>query len=161
MPASRSDDAASEVLGSVLTFGILALVLIGLTMALGAVQSDARDRAAAAQADGVAATMAAAVSEVAAIVASEPSAVANEDLQVHRYVDVPDSLAGLSYTVRLAPGGVVVVTAPGLTVTRVAPGAAALPTPLSSDDRAVQGDAIVAFDRYPGESAPSLFLRSP
>jgi hypothetical protein len=153
------DTAASEVLGSVLTFGILALVLIGLTLGLGVVQADARDRAAAAQADGVAVTMAAAVSEVAAIVVAEREAVAVETLQVHRHVDIPDTLAGLSYTVRLV-NGTVVVAAPGLTVARVAPGAAALHVPTSKDVLAVHGDAWVVFDRYAGESAPSLHLRS-
>jgi hypothetical protein len=85
---------ASEVIGAVLVFAILAIVLIGSMLALRSIQGDAERTTARAQADQVAVEVAAAVSRAAA--AQEAGADA-----AHTILDLPRDFGAHGYTVAL------------------------------------------------------------
>ncbi|MGB0653242.1 MAG: DUF7266 family protein [Thermoplasmatota archaeon] len=112
----RPDDgAASEVVGALLSLGIIAL-LVGVTVVqLGGAQQTARERLAAQEAEAVAASVAAAAAETGHLVEQ-----AGTGTDIARPVDLPDDLAGQSYRVALTDNpATITVTVPdsGLTVT--------------------------------------------
>lgn len=108
--SSRGEDAVSEVVGFLITFGIIAILLVASMLAFNQAQERAEARVVAIQVDSIAQRVAGVVVETGLFVESQDTAATTV---VSILVELPNDLQGNGYQVTLTPGSVVVTSAKG------------------------------------------------
>lgn len=103
------EEAVSEVIGFLITFSIIAIILIGAMLAFGQAQDRAEGRVSAIQMDSIAQRVAGVVVEAALFV--EEQGVASTTLNL--LIELPNDLQGNGYQVELGAGVVTVSSSRG------------------------------------------------